>query len=158
MMSQEFQPASSLFTQVDITAGAQVNRPREGALGDEQAVTLLRNILTAQDRQNELLEELVNQLGAAQRQRATELGQWKQANPRLAQGCRMAAEALSQVQVEFLNNITNEINENVEALMEGDFMLNEFVDRYGPRLAHLNGVLQMLAQLGTASSPASTST
>ena len=31
-------------------------------------------------------------------------------------------------------------------------MLNEFVDRYGPRLAHLNGVLQILAQL--ASTPA----
>jgi hypothetical protein len=28
-------------------------------------------------------------------------------------------------------------------------MLNEFVDRYGPRLAHLNGVLQVLAQLGS---------
>jgi hypothetical protein len=27
--------------------------------------------------------------------------------------------------------------------------LTEFVDRYGPRLAHLNGVLQMLAQLST---------
>jgi hypothetical protein len=26
-------------------------------------------------------------------------------------------------------------------------MLNEFVDRFGPRLAHLNGVLQVLAQL-----------
>jgi hypothetical protein len=28
-------------------------------------------------------------------------------------------------------------------------MLNEFVDRFGPRLAHLNGVLQVLAQLGS---------
>jgi hypothetical protein len=27
-------------------------------------------------------------------------------------------------------------------------MLNEFVDRFGPRLAHLNGVLQVLSQLG----------
>jgi hypothetical protein len=27
--------------------------------------------------------------------------------------------------------------------------LSEFVDRYGPRLAHLNGVLQVLAQLSS---------
>ena len=33
--------------------------------------------------------------------------------------------------------------------VEGEYMLNEFVDRFGPRLAHLNGVLQVLAQLGS---------
>ena len=39
------------------------------------------------------------------------------------------------------------INDNADVLMDGEFMLNEFVDRFGPRLAHLNGVLQVLAQL-----------
>ena len=28
-------------------------------------------------------------------------------------------------------------------------MLSEFVDRFGPRMAHLNGILQVLAQLGS---------
>ena len=148
-MSQDSRPTPALFTQVDITAGPQLSRPREENAPDEQT-TLLRNILAAQDRQNELLEELVNQLGAPQRQRAQELAQWKQANPQLARGCRLAAESLSQVQVEFLGTMTNEINENADALMDGEFMLNEFVDRFGPRLAHLNGVLQILAQLGSA--------
>ena len=41
--------------------------------------------------------------------------------------------------------MTNEIHENADVLMDGEFMLNEFVDRFGPRLAHLNGVLQILA-------------
>jgi hypothetical protein len=49
--------------------------------------------------------------------------------------------------------MTEEINENSDVLMDGEFMLNEFVDRYGPRLAHLNGVLQVLAQLSTAPAP-----
>jgi hypothetical protein len=150
-MSQDSRPTPALFTQVDITAGAQVNRPEiEPA---QEQVTLLRNLLAAQDRQNELLEELVSQLNAAQRQRNQELGQWKQANPELARSCRIAAEALSQVQVEFLKNMTREISDSSDALMEGDFMLNEFVDRYGPRLAHLNGVLQILAQLGSGVQP-----
>jgi hypothetical protein len=152
-MSHDSHSTPALFTQVDTTSGTPLPRPREaGDSGDEQ-VGLLRNILTAQDRQNELLEELVNQLGAAQRQRTAELGQWKQANPDLARSCRIAAESLSQVQVEFLNTMTREINENADALMDGEFMLNEFVDRFGPRLAHLNGVLQILAQL--SSTPAS---
>jgi hypothetical protein len=39
-------------------------------------------------------------------------------------------------------------------MVEGEFLLNEFVDRYGPRLAHLNGVIQVLAQLSSVPNPA----
>jgi len=148
-MSRDPQHPAALFTQVDITAGAQLSRPRDGQEAAEEQAGLLRSLLAAQDRQNELLEELVSQIVAAQRQRNAELGQWKQANPELARGCRQAAETLSQVQVEFLATMTREINDNAEVLMDGEFMLNEFVDRFGPRLAHLNGVLQVLAQLGS---------
>jgi hypothetical protein len=155
-MNRESHPSSALFSQVDITAGTQLGRPREAHETAEEQVGLLRSILAAQDRQNELLEELVNQLGAAQRQRNVELNQWKHANPDLARGCRAAAEALSQVQIEFLGTMTREIAENSDALMDGEFMLNEFVDRFGPRLAHLNGVLQILAQLSSTPNPANT--
>jgi hypothetical protein len=140
------QPTPPLFTQVDISAGPMPSAP--GGNGAEAENTrLLREILTAQDRQNELLEELVTQLSAAQKQRNQELGQWKAANPDLAQNCRVAAETLSRVQTEFLNTLTDEVNCNADVLLDGEFMLNEFVDRFGPRLAHLNGVLQVLAQL-----------
>jgi hypothetical protein len=142
---QERQPTSPLFTQVDITAGPVANSGPGGHDGEN--TRLLREILTAQDRQNELLEELVSHLSDAQKQRNQELGQWKAANPELAQNCRLAAEALSRVQTEFLNTLTEEVTENAEVLADGEFMLNEFVDRFGPRLAHLNGVLQVLAQL-----------
>ena len=154
-MSHDPHPASSLFTQVDISAGTHVARPREGQGAADEQLVVLRNILAAQDRQNELLEELTNQLSASQKQRNTELGQWKQANPALARNCRSAAEALSRVQIEFLNSMTEEINDNVEALMDGEFVLSEFVDRFGPRLAHLNGMLQVLAQLSSTPNPTS---
>ena len=36
-----------------------------------------------------------------------------------------------------------------ENMLDGPFVMNEFVDRYGPRLAHLNGVLQLLSQLSS---------
>ena len=48
-----------------------------------------------------------------------------------------------------MQSLTEEIEDQEEHLIEGDYMLNEFVDRFGPRLAHLNGVLQVLAQLGS---------
>ena len=114
-----------------------------------EIASLLHQLVLAQDRQNELMEELLEQNNAAQRQRANELNQWKEANPLLARRCRAAAEALSQVQTEFLHNLTVEINDNFESMMDGEFVLNEFVDRFGPRLAHLNGVLQLLSQLSS---------
>ncbi len=120
-----------------------------------EVVQLLRHLVAAQERQTKLLEELVQVMTLAHRQRAAELNQWRQANPGLVRECRDAAQALSEVQTQFLRTLTEEVNENAEALLDGEFMLTEFVDRFGPRLAHLNGVLQMLSQL---SSPAPTNT
>ena len=112
-------------------------------------VALLRQLVVGQERQQKVLEDLAQQTGQAQKQRAQELGQWKEANPELARNCRRASEALSQAQSQFLSNLTEEIAEQADALMDGEFMLNEFVDRFGPRLAHLNGLLQALSQLSS---------
>jgi len=157
-MTQNRRSRQQFYTQIDVgqPGGASHPQPAPTGTGGE-LVAVLREILAAQDRQNELLEELVGQLNAAQRQRANELGQWKQANPELARSCRFAAEALSKVQTEYLANLTEEINENFEALRDGEFMLNEFVDRFGPRVAHLNGLLQVLSQLSATGDPANAS-
>ncbi len=132
---------------LDVSAGS--GEPATPQTPATEITELLRHLVVAQDRQNELMEELVDQMNANQRQRVAELSQWKEANPILARRCRSAAEALGQVQTEFIENMTVEINDNYESMLEGNFMLNEFVDRFGPRLAHLNGVLQLLSQLSS---------
>jgi len=156
IMSQE--PAHTrqpLYTQIDVSPNAYSPAPQaRGELAEQ--TRLLRDLLTAQDRQNELIEELVTQLSAPGKQRATELGQWKQANPHLARSCRMATECLGKVQTEFLETLTQEISVNYESLLDGEFMLNEFVDRFGPRMAHLNSLLQVLSQLSAMPNPANT--
>ncbi len=156
MSQDQPQPRPPLYSQIDV-AQPSYSAPSSGPPGQQPEQTrLLYAMLAAQDRQNELLEELVNLLGTAHKQRANELGQWKQANPYLAQNCRVAAESLGKVQTEFLDSLTQEINENVESLMDGEFMLNEFVDRFGPRMAHLNGLLQILSQLSATPNPTNT--
>jgi hypothetical protein len=90
---QRTRPA--LFSQIDVAQGAYA--PAAAGGQEAEPTRLLREILSAQDRQNELLEELLGQLSSAQKQRNIELGQWKQANPRLARNCRLAAEALGKV-------------------------------------------------------------
>lgn len=145
-MNQGPQDLSQVF-HLDVSAGNE--NPSVNSGGQSEIAELLRQLVVGQDRQNELLEDVVDQMNAGQRQRAAELGQWKEANPILARRCRAAAEALGQVQTEFIENMTYEINENHEGMLEGEFILNEFVDRFGPRLAHLNGVLQLLSQLSS---------
>src|SRR5437870_678866 len=119
-MTQPARTANSLYTQVDITSNAMpVAQPVNGTMVQQNQ--LLTDILSALDRQNEMMEELIGHVSAGQRQRATELGQWKEANPRLAKSCRVASEALAKVQTEFLTTLTDEIQENPEALMDGEF-------------------------------------
>jgi hypothetical protein len=144
------------YTQVDVSQAAHQAHSVGARAVELEQIRLLRELVAAQDRQNELMEELVNQLSASQKQRANELGQWKQANPHLARNCRAAAEALGKVQTEFLDSMTREIADNFDSLLDGEFMLNEFVDRFGPRIAHLNGLLQILSQLSATTSPANT--
>ena len=148
-MANESQDMSPVFR---IDVGQSASEPQIPARETErhsELTALLQQLVIGQDRQNELLEEVVEQMGSSQRQRAQELNQWKEANPVLAKRCRAAAESLSKVQTEFLQNITFEVNDNAEDMVDSDFMMNEFVDRFGPRLAHLNGVLQLLSQLSS---------
>lgn len=153
-MQNDSQDLSPVF-RIDVTQNASEPQLETTASQHQATMTmLLEQLVVGQDRQNELLEEVLEQLGSAQRQRSNELHNWKEANPVLARRCRAAAEALSQVQTEFLHNVTSEVQENHENMMDGEFVLNEFVDRYGPRLAHLNGVLQLLSQLSGKPGPA----
>ncbi len=148
-MAENPRQTSSLFTHIDVSTHTSADRKPDSELTAVDLVGVLQQLVAAQDRQNELLEELVEQMGSSQRQRAAELSQWKQANPHLARKCRNAAEKLAKVQSTFLEIVAEEINDNSDCLMDGEFMLNEFVDRFGPRLAHLNGVLQVLSQLSS---------
>ena len=149
-MSSSRHSPPPLYSQLEVSPGAQ---PRSVSPREEQA-DLLRDVLNAQERTNELLEDLVATMATQQKQRASELHQWRNAHPALATSCREAAEALTRVQIEYLDRMTEEINDTSDDMVEGEFLLNEFVDRYGPRLAHLNSVIQVLAQLSSVPNPA----
>lgn len=150
-MSSTHRPAPPLFSQVDVSSATHAH---QAMTAREEHTELLREVLAAQDRTNELLEELGSTLASTQKQRASELNQWRNAHPALAGACREAAEALTRVQIDYLERMTEEINDTSDDMVEGEFLLNEFVDRYGPRLAHLNGVIQVLAQLSSVPNPA----
>jgi hypothetical protein len=152
-MSTSRHSTPPLYSQVEVSPGTQ---PRSVISSQSEQADLLRDVLNAQERTNELLEDLVATMATQQKQRASELHQWRNAHPKLAVACREAAEALSRVQIEYLDRMTDDINDQSEDMVDGEFVLNEFIDRYGPRLAHLNGVIQVLAQLSSVPNPANT--
>lgn len=118
-------------------------------------VALTRQLIESQQKQNQLLDQIlqVNKQvlqasNQANSQRQNELAQWRNAHPKLVRSCKQALETLSNVQTEFLQNLADEVADSKDALTDSDYVFAEFLDRYGPRMAHLNGVLQVLNHLG----------
>lgn len=147
-MNSNPRPMPQLFGTIDVSANPH-SAANTRVCTEELVVSLLRQIATVQEKQTALMEQMVAHLSHHRRQRDQELNNWKEQNPKLAQNCKTAAETLVKVQTHLLRTITGEVIMADEDLVDSDFMLNEFVDRYGPRLAHLNGILQVLAQLGS---------
>ena len=49
-----------------------------------------------------------------------------------------------------MGELANYVTDHHENLLDGDFALTDFVDRFGPRLAHLNTMLAVLRPLAAA--------
>ena len=143
-----------LYTQIDVFPTFSPPQPvLEKPITAEhspQLHGLLRELVSAQDRQTALLEELVTSLAHTQRRRIIELGLWKLSHPELAEYCKRSAKKLERIQADMLSSITEEIETNSDALFDSEFGLNEFIDRFGTRFLQLNSLLQVLTQLGNA--------
>ena len=144
---------SPACTQLDVFSNSTLSSAQaSGAAGTEQTM-LLRELVVVQQKSHELLGQLVALVSQQQRQRAAELKAWREANPKLAESCRHAAEVLTKVHTEFLSSIASEAATSGEDLLDSDYALGEFIDRHGPRLAHFNGIMQLFSQLGAPVQP-----
>lgn len=143
----------TMFSQIDVTSVVSSPTPISENERAEQRhselVGLLRELNAHQKRQNEILVQLLNQQMSAQRQRANELQAWRNAHPDLAQGCRELLTKMSEMQVSYFTRMCDDSHENSEDWEYSEFMFNDFIDRFGPRLVHMNGLMQALAQLAT---------
>jgi len=117
---------------------------------NELIVNLLKQLVDGQQQELKLLQEVAHWVGLSHKQRQQEINQWKESNPDLARSCRIAAEALVKVQNDYIHKITEEAADGFETMMDSEYMLQEFIDRFGPRMAHLGGVLHMVSSLSAA--------
>lgn len=112
-----------------------------------QTLEVQRQILDTQKQQLELTKETV-QVSREQRSRQfAELERWQQSHEGVVSDCKEALGQLEQVHSALMGDLANYVADHHENLVEGDFALSDFVDRFGPRLAHLNTMLAVLRPL-----------
>lgn len=125
---------------------------------NEKSIALLQMLVKGQENQSQLLfsigrlvQTLQEQAQAAQQQQqqvqAASHDEWKASHPELAAKCYEATNALGRVQAKYIQDLTEEILENEDNLVEGGFSLREFIDQHGMRLTQLNGMICVLSQL-----------
>ena len=117
-----------------------------------QTLEVQRQTLEMQRQQLEISRELL-QVNREQRARqGAELERWQAGHEPILETCRETLGKLEQVHASLMSELANYVEDNHENLLEGDFSLSDFVDRFGPRLAHLNTMLAVLRPLAAAKS------
>lgn len=148
-MSQDPRLFSPVFS-IDVCTDAHTAAASTKIDANELIVNLLKQLVDGQQQELKLLSEIAHWVGLSHKQRQHEITQWKEANPDLARSCRIASDALLKVQNDYIHKLTEEAADGYETMMDSEFMLQEFIDRFGPRMAHLGGVLHMVSSLGAA--------
>jgi len=115
-----------------------------------QSLEVQRQTLEIQRQQLDISRELL-QVNREQRARqGAELERWQAGHEPILDTCRETLTKLEQVHAALMSELSIYVDDNHENLLEGDFSLSDFVDRFGPRLAHLNTMLAVLRPLAAA--------
>lgn len=125
------------------------------------ATALMQLMVQLQSNTNDMLRQLIEmnrqalefqkeatQVARDQRARQMqELERWQASHSTVLFDTRGVLQALEGVHGQIMEQLVEHVQNNKDELMEGDFALGDFTDRYGPRLAHLNTILSLLRPL-----------
>ena len=118
--------------------------PERGA----DVADLLRQILEVQR------EQLAYQRAAAAAHDMTArwrayLSRWNEEFPDLSDSCKKAMPHLERVYGQMITDLSEKVNDDDDGL-DSDFAVQEFLDKYGMRLAQLGTILNLVAPLAEA--------
>ena len=115
-----------------------------------QTLELQRQGIELQRQQLELSREAA-QINRDQRARQiAELERWQNSHEAVLDNSKESLLNLEQVHAALIGELARYVDENQDNLLDGEFALTDFVDRFGPRLAHLNTILAVLRPLAAA--------
>ena len=112
-----------------------------------QTLEIQRQILQNQNLQLELAREATHVAREQRARQMAELERWQNGHEPVIEQCREALGQLEQVHSSLMGELVNHVSDNLDNLVDGDFALSDFVDKFGPKLAHLNTMLAILRPL-----------
>jgi hypothetical protein len=128
----------------------QLNEPEAPATAPpvETPLDLLRQILEVQRQQLSLLQASAAAHDVGSRWRAF-LARWREDFPDLADYCREVVPVMERTYGSLIADLVDQLRQNN---IDNDFALQEFLDRYGMRLAQLGTILNLVAPIAEAGS------
>ncbi len=112
---------------------------------------LVRQLLDVQREQLAQLQATAAAHDTSARWRAL-VARWKQDFPELPDACRQALPILERAYGAVIAALVEELRQNGPDAFESDYILQDFLDRYGMRLGQIGNILNLVAPLAEAGS------
>jgi len=78
------------------------------------------------------------------------LARWQEEHPEFAGHCKKAYPLMEKSYVKMLATMVEELAEQGEDALDGDFTVQEFLDRYGMKLGQLSHLISIIGPLSEA--------
>jgi hypothetical protein len=142
---------ASMVFQFDMSAIAYPSLASTSA-STAEVPELLRQMVEVQREQLAHLRAFLNAHDGVARWRAF-LSRWKDDFADLPDTCKQAMPVLERTYAKLIAELTEHLSQNGSEVLENDFALQEFLDRYGMRLTQLGTILNLVAPFADAGSP-----
>lgn len=119
-----------------------------------QALETQRQSLEMQRQQLELIRESTQVARDQRARQIADLERWQQGHETILDDTKRALGQLEEIHASLMGEMASYVEDHHENLVDGDFALSDFVDKFGPKLAHLNTMLAILRPLAAATKKA----
>ena len=119
---------------------------------ESETVSLLKQLIDIQREQLTHLQAASAAHDTGSRWRAF-LARWREDFSELPEACRQSVPILERTYGKLIAELTEHLCQNGNDALDNDFSLQDFLDRFGMRLAQLGTILNLVAPLAEAGSP-----
>jgi hypothetical protein len=119
-----------------------------------QNLELQRQVFEMQKQQLELTREAAQFARDQRARQIADLERWQNGHEAVLDHCKQSLGQLEEVHASLMRELAEYVEDHHENLVDGDFALSDFVDKFGPKLAHLNTMLAVLRPLAAANKKA----
>jgi hypothetical protein len=121
----------------------------EPATPAREIADLLRQLVGLQQEQIGLLKAQIAGQDSGSKWRSF-LARWEAEFPQIGAACKQALPMLERAYLGLVRELTERVTAAEEAELDDEFVLGEFLDRFGIRLGQLGNILSQLAPLADA--------